>query len=79
MALQKSLFLIVAKTDKPNTMKLQFLTIKIEDKYFDLPKDMQIPQKGSTIFIEGEIAIVEKINYHISEGNLHSINIIANK
>jgi hypothetical protein len=70
-------------------MKLQFLTIEIDGKCFDLPKDMQIPQKGSTVFIEGKTrvqglltratGIVENINYHIVDGEVHIISIFATK
>jgi hypothetical protein len=60
-------------------MKLQFLTIAIDGKCFDLPKDMQIPQKGSTVFIEDKTGIVENINYHIVDGKVHMISIFTNK
>jgi len=60
-------------------MKLQFLTIEIDGKCFDLPNDMQIPQKGSTVFIEDKAGIVESINYHIINGKVHMISIFATK
>lgn len=60
-------------------MKLQFLTIEIDGKCFDLPKDMQIPQKGSSVFIEGRTGIVENIHYHIVDGKVHMISIFATK
>ena len=60
-------------------MKLQFLTITIEHKCYDLPKDMQIPQRGSTVFIENKAGIVENINYHIIDGKVHMVNIFTTK
>ena len=60
-------------------MKLQFLTIQIDGKCFDLPKNMSIPQRGSTVFIEGQTGIVQNINYHIVNGKVHMISIFATK
>ena len=60
-------------------MKLQFLTIEIDGKCFDLPKDMQIPEKGDTVFIEGKTGIVDRKNYHIVDGKVHMVSIFATK
>ncbi|MDD4515433.1 hypothetical protein [Massilibacteroides sp.] len=60
-------------------MKLQFLTIEIDGKCFDLPKDMQIPERGDTVFIEGKTGVVKKKNYHIVDGKVHMISIFATK
>jgi len=56
---------------------MQFLTITIEGKCYDLHKDMPIPQKGSNVFIEGKTGVVDVINYHIEDGNLYMISIFA--
>jgi len=56
---------------------MTYLTITIDDKCYDLPKDMPIPQKGSNVFIDGKIGIVNIINYHIVDGELYMISLFT--
>jgi len=58
---------------------MEFLTITIENKCFDLPKNMPIPQKGDNVFVEDMTGIVDYANYHIVRGKLHSISIFTIK
>lgn len=60
-------------------MKLKFFTIEIDDKCFDLPKDMPIPQKGDTIFIEGKVGKVKKKYVHIIDGKVFAISLFTYK
>ena len=60
-------------------MKVTFLTIEIDDRCYDLPHDMQIPQKESVVHIEGKSGIVENINYHIVNGKVYMVSIYCRK
>jgi hypothetical protein len=56
---------------------LKLMTIEIDGVCFDLPRDMQIPQKGSTVFIEGKSGVVENIHYHVRRGRVHMVSIFT--
>jgi len=60
-------------------MKAEHITITIGDKCFDLPKDIQIPEKGDVFFIEGFTGVVYQKNFHIIRGKVHMISIFAYK
>ena len=60
-------------------MKPKFLTIEIDGKCFDLPKDMQIPEKGSVVHVGGLSGIIDTVNYHIVEKRVYTVSLYATK
>ena len=56
---------------------MEFYTITIRDKCFDLPKKMPIPQIGSNVFFNNESGKVTEVNYHLFNGKLHMISIFC--
>lgn len=56
---------------------MEFYTITIKNKCFDLPKKMPVPQIGSVIFIEDFSGEVKQVNYHLFDGKLHMITIFC--
>ena len=60
-------------------MKVKLLTVTIEDKCIDLPKDMNIPNKGDNIFIENKIGVVDYVSYHIIDGEVFAVAIFTKK
>ena len=58
-------------------MKVEFITITISGKCFDLPKDMAVPQQGDNVFIDGLTGEVDHTNYHIVNNEVTMISIFA--
>lgn len=56
---------------------MKYLTLEVEGQCFDLPKEVNIPTIGSTIFINNKVGIVKDINYHFTDGKLFMISIFA--
>ena len=54
---------------------MEFYTVEIKGKAYDLPKDMPIPEKGSYISVDGFHSYVDEIAYTIEDGKLFMVRI----
>lgn len=60
-------------------MKAKFITVQIAGKCFDLPKDINIPSKGDTIFVNDYSGEVFNTHYHIINNKVHSVTIFTHE
>jgi len=65
------------KLFRNKSSKLTFLTVEIDGKFYDYPKDFPIPHIGEKITINGSnMAMVKGVLYQVSEADKDNFNMI---